>query len=515
MIARILGTLSARIIAGFVVVIITVATIAGLSVLRLDRLDREVGIIRGAYLQLALRSLDLAERQASLLDYLKTDLPLEVSKERIRNRIRQFRSSRDRVLEDMERILETAAAPDSHIATLKLTEVELKEIRTLAQRTESDYEVLESSPPTDVSIALRPAAQKARSKSAKALASVSRIESAINVITRKLENTQRHLVVRTAAGLQEGSRYLRALSIIFGAFAVGLGILVAVLVALALRPLQRLRIGAQNIAKGDYQSRIDERGPSDIAELAREFNLMRTAIEERERELVRSERLAAVGKIAATIAHEVRNPLSSIGLNTELLEDELGGLSEAQAEEARGLCKAITGEVDRLTEITGSYLSMAKVPQTTKKLGAVNQVITQVVEFEKTQLANRGVTLKTNLDESLGQTNFDENQLRQVLLNLIRNGADAVEENGGGLVTVATSAAKNGIRITVVDNGPGIPEKGQAKLFDAFYSTKSGGTGLGLAVTHQVIRAHGGDVKLISKEGQGATFEIFLPGNPG
>ena len=508
---RIPGTLSARIIAGFVVVIVTVAVIASLSVLRLNRLDQEISVIRGAYLQLALRSLDLAERQSALVDYLKSDLAMEVSAERVRNRLRQFTASRNRVLDDMQRILAEASAPASHVETLEATSAELDEIRLLAKKTVDQYKKLDLNPPIHTATALTPKGLKEKEQGESALLGVTRIESAINNVTRKLENTQRHLVVRTAAGLQEGSQYLRTLSITFGAGAVGVGLLVAGLVAFSLRPLQRLRIGAQNIAKGDYASRIDERGPTDVAELAREFNLMRTAVEERERELIRSERLAAVGKMAATIAHEVRNPLSSIGLNTELLEDELQILPEERASEARSLCQSITKEVDRLTEVTGGYLAMARVPQPNKRVSSVNPVVVSLTEFEKPQLVSRGVELKVLLGGDLPQVKFDENQLRQALLNLVRNAADAVESVGGGFVTVSTERVENGVTVSVADDGPGIPEDKRSQLFDAFYSTKTGGTGLGLALTHQIIREHGGVITLAPDSKAGAKFDVFLP----
>ncbi len=505
------GTLSARIIAGFVVVIVTVAIIASLSVLRLNRLDQEISIIRGAYLQLALRSLDLAERQAALLDYLKSDLVMEVSAERVRNRLRQFTASRNRVLDDMERILGEASVPDSHVETLDAAAAELREIRELAERAVEFYKTVERHPPIQIASVPSSKDAKGREQGEKALLGIKRIESSINNVTRKLENTQRHLVVRTAAGLQEGSQYLRTLSVTFGAGAVGVGLLVVALVAFSLRPLQRLRVGAQNIAKGDYASRIDERGPTDVAELAREFNLMRRAVEERERELIRSERLAAVGKMAATIAHEVRNPLSSIGLNTELLEDELQILPEERIEEARSLCQSITKEVDRLTEVTGGYLAMARVPQTNKRKGSVNQAISSLAEFERPQLETRKVELELALDGDLPSIEFDENQLRQALLNLVRNAADAAESVGGGKVSVKTKRAEKGIVISVSDRGPGVPKASRAQLFDAFYSTKDGGTGLGLALTHRIIREHGGEVSCADNAGPGARFDVFLP----
>src|SRR5204863_10209567 len=165
---------------------------------------------------------------------------------------------------------------------------------------------------------------------------------------QQLERDERRVVWATA-----GLALLAAL--------VGLGVMFVVQRALA--PLRRLAASAKQIARGDYRQRVDVASGDEIGALAGEFNAMAAALEEREQRLIRSERLAAVGKIAAQITHEVRNPLSSIGLNAELLEEELGLLGGAQAEEAQKLARAIVKEVDRLTEITEEYLRFARLPR--------------------------------------------------------------------------------------------------------------------------------------------------------
>jgi len=154
---------------------------------------------------------------------------------------------------------------------------------------------------------------------------------------------QEDLVESLMKRLEYNEQRLLRLTLYLCGSAIVIGLLITVWATLTLRPLRRLRDGARRIAAGDYASRIEEKGPAEVAELAREFNVMGRAVEEREREKVRSERLAAVGKMAAMITHEVRNPLSSIALNTELLGDELDRLGEgADIAEARALCRAIT-----------------------------------------------------------------------------------------------------------------------------------------------------------------------------
>src|SRR5262249_54264898 len=257
-------------------------------------------------------------------------------------------------------------------------------------------------------------------------------------------------------------------------------------VAVTVGPVQRLREGARRIAAGDYGKRISETGPAEIADLAREFNSMGRAVQEREEEKLRAARLAMVGKMAAQIAHEVRNPLSSIGLNTELLEDELGD----NAREARELCRAIHSEVNRLTEVTETYLGLrGGKPKLARE--SLNAIIDDLVGFVRNDLATRQVVLETELapEDPIGYV--DANQIRQCLINLVRNAADAVSMKGGGHVVLRTRGEGDHVEIEVEDDGVGITSELLPRLFDPFFSTKEGGNGLGLALTQQIIRDDG------------------------
>jgi two-component system NtrC family sensor kinase len=216
--------------------------------------------------------------------------------------------------------------------------------------------------------------------------------------------------------------------------------------------------------------------------------------------------------MAAMITHEVRNPLSSIALNVDLLGDELDALGEGKTEEARNLCRAITNEVDRLTAITEEYLAFARLPKPRLAPEPVNGVVEALARFVREDLASRGVTLETDLATDLPRAMLDEAQIRQSLLNLVRNAAEALTGGGGGTVTLTTRAGTDGhVEIEVADDGPGIPEDARARLFDPFFSTKEGGTGLGLALTSQIVRDHGGTIDVRSSPGEGARFVVSLP----
>src|SRR5262249_46469163 len=155
----------------------------------------------------------------------------------------------------------------------------------------------------------------------------------------------------------EVERQATLAAVVLGAVGAILGVLVTVWAILTLRPLRRLHEAVRKVGGGNYRQQVEVSGGTEVSDLAREFNVMAAAVSQREQELVRSERLAAVGKMAAVITHEVRNPLSSIGLNAELLEEEVAHVSP----EAVALCRAIAKEVDRMTAITEEYLRFARL----------------------------------------------------------------------------------------------------------------------------------------------------------
>jgi two-component system NtrC family sensor kinase len=518
------GTLSARIIIGLWVLIVTFGGISLVAVLTTDNLISTIRVIRVGYLELSLQSRDLAERQKGLLSYLQDELTSESSARRMGMKLGRLREARDR---DLGKVEETLAKlpdiPRAHMRDMQTAARETREIRVLVAQTAPLYEQLLAAPPLGQAAppARRPGVTPGTAPSVSAspdspLGKLQRAERKINRKTEALEHDQRKEVKDTASRLEGGSRRMRLLTILWGSIAVMVGVLITIWVAVNLRPLSRLRDAAREIARGDYGQRIDEGGPHEVADLAREFNTMGSAIQERERELVRTERLAAVGKMAAMITHEVRNPLSSIGLNTELLEEELGELSGAKgprADEARALCRAIQAELDRLTAITEEYLHFARLPKPKLQEEALGPLVKSLVDFEREPMAARGVTLEVELATDLPPVMVDEGQLRQALLNLLRNAGEAVGEVGSGRVKLYTRRGRhaNTVEVVVQDDGPGIVEELSAKIFDPFFSTKEGGTGLGLALTHQIVRDHGGTIRVESQPGHGASFIVALP----
>jgi signal transduction histidine kinase len=237
---------------------------------------------------------------------------------------------------------------------------------------------------------------------------------------------------------------------------------------------------------------------------------MAAALQEREQRLIRSERMAAAGVLASHITHEVRNPLNSIALNTEMLEEEIAGLPGERGAEAGGLCRAIQAEVDRLTAITEEYLRFARLPKPSLQPQDVNDIVGSLASFIGGELESKRIRCRVELAERLPHVHADEGQLRQCLLNLLRNAAEAMEQSGG-TITMRTTLEGNSVLVSVADDGPGIDAEHQAHIFDPFFTTRAGGTGLGLALTHQIVVEHGGAIDVQSKVGEGTVFSVALP----
>ena len=261
---------------------------------------------------------------------------------------------------------------------------------------------------------------------------------------------------------------------------------------------------------------MPEGGGDELALLAHEFNAMAQRLAARERELraqgealVRSERLAAIGRIAAQITHEIRNPLSSISLNAEELGERLRGSQEPGA---AALCDAIVREVDRLAVVTEEYLRYARLPKPQLVRADLNEAVRDLLDFVRPELTSAGISLEHRLAQDLPEVLADVGQIRQLLLNLIRNAREAMA--GGGAVLVGTRFAEGDVFVEVRDSGPGIPPERLARIFDPFFTTKERGTGLGLALAQEIAQEHSGQLTASSIVGQGTIFTLRLPRAP-
>jgi signal transduction histidine kinase len=289
-------------------------------------------------------------------------------------------------------------------------------------------------------------------------------------------------------------------------------------VFLTLRPLRRLATSVRRLGRGDWSQRVlaeHARRGDEVGRLAEEFNLMAEALEERERRLLRGERLAAAGQLAAQITHEIRNPLSAVALNAGLLEDEL-----EESSEGRRLLAKIVGEVDRLTNITEGYLHFARRPKPELGLVDLAAELRSWLDFSRPELDEEGVALTTTLPDGPVMVLGDANQLRQALLNLLRNAKEAALGEGPAAararapeVGVALRCKDEMVTMVVSDNGGGIslPPGELDRIFEPFYTRKARGTGLGLPMVQQIALDHGGTVRVGQTGPEGTRFELELP----
>ncbi|MBK6580555.1 MAG: HAMP domain-containing protein [Sandaracinaceae bacterium] len=275
---------------------------------------------------------------------------------------------------------------------------------------------------------------------------------------------------------------------------------------------QRVALGRVNVARGTQEVVLDvSLAPFGRGEEGASVGSVLVVVEDVTDELataarlIQTERLAAIGRMAAHVTHEVRNPLSSIGLNVELLEEELVHAGP----EAAALLASVQQEVDRLTGITEQYLRLSRVPQPQLEPGDLGRLVRDIAAFMAEEMRAHGSRLVVELAEPLPQVALDAGQLRQALLNLLRNAREAMP--GGGEVHVSVQPAAPGVRLTVRDHGSGISDSVRERIFDMFYTTKERGTGLGLPLTQQIVTAHGGTIECVRPEGGGTAFELWFP----
>ncbi len=220
---------------------------------------------------------------------------------------------------------------------------------------------------------------------------------------------------------------------------------------------------------------------------------------------IEAERLATIGQMAAQVTHEIRNPLNSLGLNLELLRDEIKKLPSSQ--NAAKILDTLEGEIERLRMITERYLEVGRNRMVKRKIDPV-RVIRNLVDFMREELTSRKIAVEIK-SSGVSMLTADVNQLRQVLMNLIKNAAEAIGENGK--ITIECSEDNGQVVISIKDTGTGIDPALIPLLFTPFTTTKEGGSGLGLAVCRRIVAAHGGSIEASNNQDKGCTFTLRFP----
>jgi len=253
----------------------------------------------------------------------------------------------------------------------------------------------------------------------------------------------------------------------------------------------------------------ERRGRAEVERLNAELTGTLTRLQAAQQELVGAERMATVGRLSLKVVHEVRNPIAAIGLNAEMLGDIVGERAEAEMVEAKGLVSAIRDQVGALDGLTEEYLAFARFPRPQFEEDSVNEMVSALTDFVHPLASRQGISVRAETDPTVPSMAIDRSLLRQAVLNLIKNGLEALSQ--GGSMTVTTRRVEDTVEIAVSDSGPGITEEVGRRLFEQFFTTKPQGSGLGLSITRQIATQHGGQIQWSSQPGAGATFTITLP----
>jgi two-component system NtrC family sensor kinase len=255
-----------------------------------------------------------------------------------------------------------------------------------------------------------------------------------------------------------------------------------------------------------YDEEENEVGSVGIFKDLRERLRIERELREMQQALLQSEKLAAMGRLTSQIAHELNNPIYGIMNTLELLKTEIPPESKR-----RKILELSLSEIQRLAEMLRNMLSFSKPEEEKRKPTKINELVEGILLVMEKQMKESNIKVETYFDEGIPEVMASTNQMRQVMLNLLKNAKEAMPK--GGTLTVRTSREDNKVLIHIQDTGVGIPEEIRDKIFEAFFTTKQKvkGVGLGLSVCYGIIKDHGGEIKVDSEVNEGTTFTIRLP----
>ena len=253
----------------------------------------------------------------------------------------------------------------------------------------------------------------------------------------------------------------------------------------------------------------ERRARSEVERLNTQVTGTLNRLQATQQELLVAERMATVGRLSLRVAHEVRNPIAAIELNAELLQDIVKERPGTNMDEAGGLVTAIRDQVNTLDALTEEYLAFARFPKPHFEEESLNHLLEELAAFLRPVATRQGLTINVANDPAAPMMEVDRPLLRQAVLNLLKNGMEALSR--GGAITLGSRWDGEALEVFVSDTGSGITSEVAGRLFEPFFTTKPQGTGLGLSITRQIIEEHGGELTWRNGEGGGATFIIRLP----
>jgi len=323
------------------------------------------------------------------------------------------------------------------------------------------------------------------------------------------------LVGNSRRSYVELKRRIGALALLVG----GGGIIVAILLsswaaARVTRPVEQLARAAQEVAAGNWDTRVEVGGSDELSQLAESFNRMTAELLAQKERLVQTERVAAWRELARRLAHELKNPLFPLQLTVENLMRARTQSPDQFDEVFDESARTLLAEISNLKTIIGRFSEFSKMPHPQLQPVQVNEIVRGVLRLYQAQLQAPGralIVCKLELDESAATIAADPDLLHRALSNLVLNAMDAMP--GGGTLIVRTRRADGKVTIEVADTGSGLTPEECERIFTPYYTSKQHGTGLGLAIVQSVVSDHGGRISVLSEPGRGITFVIELPDN--
>ena len=223
-----------------------------------------------------------------------------------------------------------------------------------------------------------------------------------------------------------------------------------------------------------------------------------------------NEQYAELAELAGGFIHEIKNHLSTLGLNLQLLAEDFQDPQSQRERRALDRVSRLQNECQRLVDVSNDFLRFARVKDLDFKPTSLRELIEELVDFFMPTARQAKIEIKSYLPTSLPTVPLDQELFRQALLNLLLNAQQAMPD--GGEITIQAEGRDNGVSLSLIDTGKGMTPEVMARVFRPFFSTKPGGSGLGLATTRKIILAHGGTIDVQSEVGRGSKFTIFLPG---
>jgi signal transduction histidine kinase len=222
-----------------------------------------------------------------------------------------------------------------------------------------------------------------------------------------------------------------------------------------------------------------------------------------------AERLSSLGHLAAGVAHEIRNPLNAIGMGLQRLKREFLPQEESKKEEYLSFADLILKEIRRVNDIIEQFLTLSRPFQLNLKASSLYDLLKNLVTLFREEASSQGISLQAEIDPALPLVKIDSEKLTQAFINIMKNGMQAMEK--GGVLRIETRPFKDRVEVAFSDSGSGIPPEQMEKIFNYYYTTKEKGVGLGLPIAHRIIEAHGGELKLESRVGNGTKVTVTLP----